>query len=78
MLIVMSISHPRLRSFSLEASLKNPAALAAKVGMVHYISTQESLIGLEVHSKRSTKHLTKCLLNLCVGTTGQERTMCRD
>ena len=39
MLIVMSISHPRLRSFSLEASLRTPAALAAWVGMVHYIST---------------------------------------
>jgi hypothetical protein len=39
----MSISHPRLRSFSLKASLRTPAALAAWVGMVHYISTSKTL-----------------------------------
>ena len=47
MLIVMSIPHPRLRSFSLEPSLKTPAALAARVGVVHYISTLLSIaVGL--------------------------------
>jgi hypothetical protein len=37
MLIVMSISHPRLWSFTKKTSLKDPAGLAAKVGMVHYV-----------------------------------------
>jgi hypothetical protein len=37
MLIVMSISHPKLRSFSLKVSLRSPAELAAWVGMVHYV-----------------------------------------
>ncbi len=43
MLIVMSISHPRLRSFSLKRSLKTPAALAARVGVVHYIITVHAI-----------------------------------
>jgi hypothetical protein len=36
-LIVMSISHPRLRSFTKKTSPKGPAGLAAWVGMVHYV-----------------------------------------
>jgi hypothetical protein len=35
----MSFSHPRLRFFSLKARLIEIAALAAWMGMVHYIDT---------------------------------------
>ena len=41
-LIVISISHPRLMSCSLKASLRTLAGLAARMGMVHYINTLTS------------------------------------
>jgi hypothetical protein len=39
----MSISHPRLTTFNLEAKLTASKFLAVWVGMVHYISTSERL-----------------------------------
>jgi hypothetical protein len=40
-----------LKSFSLKASLKDPAALAARVGMVHYIDTLVTHAHEEIYSQ---------------------------
>jgi hypothetical protein len=66
MLIVMSISHPKLRSFSLKASLRTPAALATWLGMVHYISTQ--IVSQDTDRSRGTDDdfLTDTDISVCL------------